>query len=122
MESNGWVVDTSSNGPSWEKEWYDRHCNPKTFYGFKRGLAVGTLKATFKGHGKAILDFGNCAMQGYIKVFLNNSQIGSAGPCVRSKVITFKYTPGTILWVGEHGASIIKLNYLYLSCEGNQSS
>lgn len=121
MELNGWVVDTSNNLPFWEKAWCDRNCNSKTFYGFKWGVDIGTLKATFRGYGRAILDFGNCGLKGYTKVFLNNMEIGYAGPNVKSKVISFNYVPGNILWLGEHGCGIIKLNYLKLSCQGNQS-
>ena len=118
MESNGWRMDISNNMLPWEKTWYDKCCSDKTFYGFKRGFAVGTIMATFKGYGTAILDFGNCGMIGCTKVYLDNQLKAIAGPNIRSKVISFSYRPGTTLWLGEHGAGIIKLNYLNVKCEG----
>ena len=114
MECNGWVVDTASYLPHWQKEWNDRACNGHTFYGFKPGWQIGRIKATFKGNGKAYLDFGNCAKQGVAKAFLNNRKIGTAGPRTRSKLISFRYTKESTLMIEEHCSGIIKLNRLFL--------
>ena len=118
MRSNGWIIDTSNNIPSWQKVFNDRsYCgNANTFYGFKAGWEIGRLSATFKGRGRARLDFGNCAKRGCTKVFLNNRLIAKVGPKVSSKVITFYYTPGSVLTIQEHYTGIIKLNNLKLEC------
>ena len=118
MRSNGWIIDTSNNIPSWQKVFNDRsYCgNANTFYGFKAGWEIGRLSATFKGRGRARLDFGNCAKRGCTKVFLNNRLIAKVGPKVSSKVITFYYTPGSVLTIQEHYTGIIKLNTLKLEC------
>ena len=117
MKSNGWVVDTSSYFPRWQKVWNDMACNSHTFYGFKPGWQVGRIRAVFKGNGKAHLDFGNCAKQGVTKVFLNNYKIGIAGPRTRSKLVSFSYTKGSTLRIEEHGLGIIKLNRLFLESD-----
>ena len=120
MESNGWVVDTSSYLPLWQKVWNDRACNSHTFYGFKPGWQIGRIKATFKGCGTAYLDFGNCAKRGVAKVLLNNRKIGIAGPRTRSKLVSFSYTKGSILTLEEHYLGIIKLNRLFLQCDNGE--
>ena len=113
MKSNEWIIQYH------RRFWYDRHYI-NTFYGFKAILVkhwvkLKSLRTTFKGYGKARLDFGNCQKRGCTTVFLNNKMISTAGPRVYSKVITFNYTPGSVLIIQGYYPGVI-LNNLKLEC------
>jgi hypothetical protein len=65
------------------------------WYAWKNEDAVGTMKTTLIGKGKGSLDFGNCWSTGVVKVYLDGSEIETAGPG-ESKVVSFDYHDGQI--------------------------
>ena len=116
MLLNGWQMELSTNLPFWVQAITDNYCSSNTFYGFKAGPEVGKVMATFKGYGRATLDFGNCATNGFTSVFLNNQFMAYAGPNTPSKSISFQYSPGSTLLFNEFCSGIIKINSLKLDC------
>ena len=124
MKEGGWRVDGAPEHES-DYAWY---CASNSFWGYKYHSAIGFVEATFKGSGRATLDFGNCYDQGgVVKVYLNADEIGEAAESEFSKVISFNYSRGDVLniteeYKGEGG--IIKINSLKLEeCEekGNKN-
>ena len=120
MQDNGWNVDvTHDNHDS-----FSQQCSEATWFGFKWDSAVGTVRATFKEQGKAILNFGNCGRNagGLVSVNLNNKQIGSALAGKNKNEITFEYSEGDILVIkeGGNGIGIIALNSLQLLPKGRK--
>ena len=109
MIDGGWIVDVD------EYQSYGHCCmEPKTFWGYKHKRAVGVVKATFKGSGKATLNFGNCYVVGVTKAYLNDLEIGSAGSYQYANK-TFNFNKGDTLKLIEEQAGIIKINSLSLS-------
>ena len=119
MESNGWKIQTthSSSDPN---DGQAQTCGTETFYGYNRGKEPGLaeLSATFKGHGKATLSFGNC-YRGQVVVLLNNNEVARAQGSDSNDTITFHYKMGDVLCIKEVFLSVIKLYYLKLECGGN---
>ena len=115
MTANGWTVDVyySNDTPN---NWYSSNCNSGTFYGYCYGNYIGSVTASFKGSGKATLDFGNCHTAGVTKAYLNGKEIAQASTLTMSKEVTFTYRPGYILKLDEQKHGIIQLNSLKLEC------
>ena len=58
------------------------------------------MKTTLFGTGKVVLKFGNCWKTGVVKVYLDGSEIETAGPG-ESKVVSFEYSNGLELKISE---------------------
>ena len=119
MKQGGWRVDGAPEHGS-NYAWYC--ARPVTFWGFKYHRATGFVEATFKGSGRATLDFGNCYDKGgVVKVYLNAQEIGEADKLELSEVISFSYSKGDVLNITEEfkrNGGIIKINSLTLEeCE-----
>ena len=115
MKEGGWRV----NGAPEHSNVYAIYCDvPNTFWGYKYHSATGFVEATFKGSGRATLDFGNCYnFGGVVKVYLNAHEIGEADKLELSKVISFHYSKGDVLNITEEFkgyGGIIKINSLKL--------
>ena len=114
MKAGGWMVDWAPN----QDAHHAARCGGyETFWAYSHG--DGFVKATFKGSGKGVLDFGNCYSTGFTKVYLNDTEIGSAPANESSKVINFNYTTGDTLKITEEQIGIIKINSLHLQACGN---
>ena len=122
MESYGWTIHTKNDDCARRNKLYAQCCNTITFWGYNKGNSVGYISTTFKGSATATLDFGNCWIRGFTRVFINDKKIGRADPNIKSKVITFNYKPGDILRIEEIGGAIIKINSLQLSCASDGKS
>ena len=61
------------------------------------------------GKGKGKLDFGNCWSTGFVKLFLNDLEIESAGPG-EFKVAMFDYDDNSKLEIQEVDTAIIQIN------------
>ena len=111
MEEHGWEFHVSH----WEKRNFMDICGNSTWYGFYNGNAIGSIYTNFKGHGFAILRFGNCWPHNEVSVYLNGYKIEQASGNVKNKEVHFDFSPGDQLKVTEDGA-IIKLHSLILTC------
>ena len=110
MRNGGW----KDNGLERHRRyaWYCERDN--TFWGYKYASPIGHVNATFKGSGKATLDFGNCYdKSGKTVVYLNDQSIAEVGKYGRSTVVCH-YKMGDVLKVTEEGSGIIKLNSFQL--------
>ena len=112
MKENGWKIDVSNSNDSS----YAAQCGCATWFGYKYGYPTGAISTTLMGSGRAVLDFGNCYDHGDVRVSLNNEVIGSAGPNILSKQISFDYSRNSFLMIIEENMAIIKLNSLTLGC------
>ena len=74
LELNGWIINATF--PSWQ---YVHQCGKETWFGWNGGNSVGAISAILKGSSKATLTFGNCWTRGYVRAYLNEKLIGSAG-------------------------------------------
>ena len=122
MERNGWIIDVDSCEGGWCDHHFGSLCGTSTFWGYKWGYARGKVSAVFHGSGEASLSFGQCYTKGTTKVYLNDVPKGSAGPRQFGVVANFSYNTGDTLMLEEEGWGIIKINYLKLTCGGNQSN
>ena len=120
MRAGGWNVD---GAPDQALIWGKALClEPDTFWGYLHARPVGRVSATFKGSGRATLDFGNCFKVGRTQVFLNGKRIGSANKKEVSRIVQFDYNSGNTLMLTEEGEGIIKINSLKLAgCEEDQN-
>ena len=123
MKAGGWFVDGAPDHDIQLLRRYNHptsnHCyNHPTFWGYMKGQSVGYVQATFKGSGKARLNFGNCVTRGVVKAYLNDREISSAGP-TESRKVSFNYEKGDILKITHESYGIIKIYYLKLmECDG----
>jgi len=83
------------------------------WYAFKNNDAVGTMKITLNGTGKGKLEFGNCWKTGVVKVYLDESEIASAGPG-EFKLVSFEYNDGSQLEISELDTAIIQIDNFVL--------
>ena len=73
-----WVFDLEFG--SWNVGGNVGSCGDSSWFGFKNGNAIGSISIMLYGQGHASLTFGNCWNSGEVKLFLNGSEIISAGP------------------------------------------
>ena len=116
MKDSGWIVFVKAD-PN-KAYGAKRFCGNETFWGYKHGAGIGYVQATFKGSGKARLNFGNCVTRGVVKAYLNDREISSAG-ATESRKVSFNYEKGDILKITHESYGIIKIYYLKLmECNG----
>ena len=94
-----------------------RICGLDTFWGYNYGNDVGKISYIFKGHGNALLSFGNCHTKGKTQVYLNKDRIGTATR-IENKQISFTYAPGDTLTIKEKNMGIFIIRALKISCNG----
>merc|ERR1719186_1953372 len=119
MRSNGWKTDFTN--PDANENGVGDQCvvngQKAPWFGWSSSSKVGTLSATFTGHGEAIVDFGNCWNSGKVKLYKDDTLIGSASVGTKSKIAKFRFSPGTVLKLkDEDGYSIVMLNSITVNC------
>ena len=67
------------------------------------------MKTTLFGTGNVVLRFGNCWKTGVVKVYLDGSEIETAGPG-EFKVVSFEYNNGLELKISELNTAIIQID------------
>ena len=87
-----------------------------TWYGWIGGSPVGSVWTVFQGFGTGTLSFGNCHSHGNVKVFLNKKAIAEATPLQR-KEISFDYSVGDVLKMGEYDTAIWKFYSFSVQCK-----
>ena len=112
MEDNGWIINATA--PDFQ---YVHQCGKETWFGWNSGGSVGAISAVLKGSGESTLAFGNCWTRGYVRAYLNDQLIGSAGGR-QSANVTFSFSTGDVLTVAEYNVAIIKLYELSFDCNG----
>ena len=116
MSSAGWNLNdvrttTESRGKA------TRTCGLDTFWGYNYGNDVGKISYIFKGHGIAMLNFGNCHTKGKTQVYLNKERISTATR-MENKQINFTYAPGDTLMIREKKMGIFIIHAMKISCNG----
>ena len=71
------------------------------------------MKTTLFGTGNVVLRFGNCWKTGVVKVYLDGSEIETAGPG-EFKVVSFEYNDGSVLEISEFNIAIIQIDNFVL--------
>ena len=89
-------ISTCSNWYIWEN--WDKIC---------------TISTNLFGKGRGLLGFGNCWSTGVVKLYLNGTEIESAGPG-ESKEVSFDFNGGSKLEVMELDTAIIQINSFVL--------
>ena len=112
MEANGWVFNVTHSDQEWSKE----RCGHKTWFGLSSMLDVGSVSTTFKGSGNATLGFGNCWNSYKVTVSLDGEELARATGNQLEETVSFNFTKDSEIKIEEDG-SIIKLNYLNVSCD-----
>ena len=64
MMRNGWIIDVEFSNGEDKDENNEISCQSKQFYGYKEGIAVGSVSTIFKGSGKANFKYENCGKRG----------------------------------------------------------
>ena len=113
---------STSNVPNWDIdanmivgiEWFKNRC--ENWYGYEDASAIGSIKTTLSGTGRAKLNFGNCYKSGNVKVFLDNTEIAAASGDEKSKTVEFAYSDGNELKLTEDFAIIVFNSFEVLSC------
>ena len=115
---SGWTNDGLSVGGLWAQ------CGGhQAWHGYKGASGVGSISTTFPAPGRAELSFGNCWRDpGTVKVYLDGTEIASAGPKLH-KTVAFDFNTGSVLSIHDEGTnSVIQISkFKILDCEGNQS-
>ena len=114
---SGWKNDglsVGSGGIVWEKCGKDQ-----AWYGWKGHAGVGSVSTTLTASGRAELSFGNCWDAGTVKVYLDGTEIASAGPELH-KTVAFDFNTGAVLSIRDEGAnSVIQISkFKILTCGG----
>ena len=111
IDLKGWKIDCDTgtwNIPKFSQKWLaDSMCS--NLYAWTRGDPICSISIILVGEGQGKLDFGNCWSDGFVKVYLNGIEIGSANPN-EFKVASFNYTNGSELEIQELSGAIIQLN------------
>ena len=112
MIAGGWVVDKAPH----EEVIHAKNCGGQGFWGYNKKTAVnGYISATFKGSGKAILNFGNCLEGGVTKVTQHFRLIDNTTQ--KSCIVEINYEKGQLLKIAEENG-IIKINsFTLVGCE-----
>ena len=131
MRRYGWIIQFDADGNTYSdnqlEDWYNtmakRECGHAKWYGWNddrtNDNTAGVLKTLFKGSGDFRLDFGNCWINGVVKVYLNGRLISVAQAGVKSKVITHTFKPNSMLEIKDEGInSIVSLNSFVIFCNG----
>ena len=84
---------------------FDHTC--ENWYGYEDASAIGSIKTTLSGTGRAKLNFGNCYTSGIVKVFLDNTEIATASGDEKTKTVEFAYSDGNELKLTEDFAIIV---------------
>ena len=121
----GWTNDGLEGGPwrlpKWKNVW-EKCGEGSGWYGWKPHGGVGSISTTFTASGRAELSFGNCWDAGTVKVYLDGTEIASAGPELH-KTVAFDFNTGSVLSIYDEGYnSVIQISkFKILDCEGKQS-
>ena len=113
MKSNGWKFELRN--PNMDDNYVGQKCvvngEKAPWFGWSHDDDVGTLSATFTGHGNVTVDFGNCGDYGNVNLYLDSILIQTALVGVKSIKATFAFTPRSVLKLrDEDGNSFIMLN------------
>ena len=112
LPANGWKTDSKTLNTGFEST-----CDfDDTWYGYLSGNPVGSIWTTFQGTGTGTLSFGNCYKAGTVMVFLNEKVIAEATSLQR-KEISFDYSAGDVLKIGEYNTAIWKLYSFSVQCK-----
>ena len=105
--AEGWTINCN------EGVWNSPSDKCSNWYGYIPNDDVGSISTTFKGSGRARLDFGNCYKNGRVKAYLDGKMIGKgAGKYTFSKVVEFNFQHGSILEINEQNTATIQFNSL----------
>merc|ERR1711976_262326 len=89
--------------------WNNTKPSCSNWYAWKNGDAIGSMNTTLIGNGTMTINFGNCWSSGNVKVYLDGSEMASAGPG-ESKEASFDYKDGSKLEISEINGGIIQIN------------
>ena len=116
----GWTNSGLVGGPwrlpKWKNVW-EKCGKDQAWYGWKGHAGVGSISTTLTASGRAELSFGNCWDAGTVKVYLDGTEIASAGPELH-KTIAFDFNAGAVLSIRDEGAnSVIQISgFKILTC------
>ena len=116
----GWTNDNLDGGPwslpKWNVVW-EKCGKDQAWYGFKEGSGVASISTTLTVSGGAELSFGNCWNAGMVEVYLDGTEIASAGPELH-KTVAFDFNTGAVLSIHDEGAnSVIQISkFKILKC------
>ena len=94
------------------------HCGKRTIMSHQNEGFISRLSTVFTGSGRVKISLGNCNYQGKTVMFLNNEQIGKAGPDQIAAPITFSYKPRDTLHIEGIEGGIIHINSIQIHCGG----
>ena len=95
--ANGWTIDCEHG--VWDqgtRETFGDLCSNWYCYSHP---AIPSVSTTFKGIGRAKLDFGNCHNVGKVHVSLDGTEIATAPKNTLSKTVEIDFNDGSILKV-----------------------
>ena len=121
MMKNGWHFHFTDDGtrPTENYVSVGKHCFGAKWYGWSAHSKVGTLSALLQGSGAVTLNFENCWSDGNVNVYLDGKLKSTAAAGRKRKVVTFSFTPGSILSLkDEHGNAVVMLNSITFDCTG----
>ena len=97
------------------------HCKQVNFMGDRNGGFISRVSTVFIGTGRAEISFGNCNNKGETRMFLNNVEIGKAGPQSESNPGTFSYKGRDTLHIEGKEGGIISINSIKIKCKGESN-
>ena len=77
---------------------------------------TSTVSTSFWGDGRAKLEFGNCNVEGQVKVLLDGKEIGNSTIGKKRSSVSFNVANGSNLTIQADDRSVIRLFNLDLEC------
>ena len=78
--------------------------------------STSAISTSFWGDGRAKLEFGNCNVEGQVKVLLDGKEIGNSTIGKKRTSVSFNVATGSNLTIQADDRSVIRLFNLNLDC------
>ena len=114
----GWdLTDITSGQWNPPNNFFEPCGNGENWFGFKGGAPIGSIKTKLKGCGTGRLKFGGCHHSGFVRVYLDGTEIDRAN-AFEKKEIMFDFNHDSELKLDEASTSIIQfIEFQVLNCK-----
>ena len=117
-----WAINYDMFSSDAKKMEMDKNnCEQRNFMGHQNGGFISRVSTVFIGTGNAEISFGNCNDKGETRMFLNNVEIGKAGPQSESNPGTFSYKGRDTLYIEGKEGGIISIDSIKIKCKGESN-
>jgi hypothetical protein len=116
MEAAGWSFINYHTKYGFKPAAFGKNVPANSFWGFHHP-GVMELQRTLQGSGSVTVTFGNQHQSGKVNVYLNGVVKGSATGHQYSQTVSFAYSAGDVLKLGEPSAAVMILSSVKFTCD-----